>query len=357
MARFHPLTVTAIRPTTRDAVEVTLQPWDYDIEAFRFTQGQYLTFRQEIDGAEIRRNYSICSGTEDGLLQVGIKRVQGGAFSTFANEDLAVGDVMEAMPPAGRFHAPLEPTLARHYLCFAGGSGVTPVLSIMRTVLAAEPQSRVTLVYANRRTNSIMFRSAIEDLKDLFMDRLSVIHVLEQDSNEIDLFTGRVTEEKCADLFANWIDIAHVDLAFICGPEPMMQGIVRALETHGLARDAIHYELFTAEQTGRLAHPRGSDAAEVAGRQVEISITLDGATQTIEAPMDMPVLQAALDADIEAPHACRAGVCSTCRAKVISGEVEMAQNHALEDYEVERGYVLSCQSYPLTDKVHLDYDQ
>lgn len=357
MARFYPLTVTAVRPTIREAVEVTLRPKDFDLEAFRFIQGQYLTFRQEIDGQEIRRNYSICSGTEDGVLQVGIKKVPGGAFSTFANEEIEVSDVLEAMPPMGRFHAPLEPAQARHYLCFAGGSGITPVLSIMRTVLAVEPQSTVTLVYANRRTNTIMFRTEIEDLKDQYLGRLGVIHVLEQDSHEIELFSGRVTEEKCADLFSHWIDVDRADLAFICGPEPMMRGIATALEAHGMAKEAIHYELFSAPQEGRLAHPRASTSAELEGAPIELAITLDGATRTVDARADAPLIEAALAAEIEAPYACRAGVCSTCRAKLISGEVEMAANHALEDYEVERGYVLSCQSYPLTRKVHLDYDQ
>ncbi|MEM1299195.1 MAG: 2Fe-2S iron-sulfur cluster-binding protein [Pseudomonadota bacterium] len=356
MARFYPLTVTGVRQTIREAVEITLRPKEFDVDAFHFIQGQYLTFRQEIDGQEIRRNYSICSGTEDGVLQVGIKKVPGGAFSTFANEEIEVGDVLEAMPPMGRFHAPLEPRKARHYLCFAGGSGITPVLSIMRTVLAAEPQSTITLIYANRRANTIMFRTEVEDLKDLHLGRLSVIHVLEQDSQEIELFSGRVTEEKCADLFAHWIDVERADLAFICGPEPMMRGIARSLEAHGMAKEAIHYELFSAPQEGRLNRPRQALPDQVDGG-IEVSVTLDGATQTLEARADAPLIDAILEADIEAPYACRAGVCSTCRAKLVSGEVEMAANHALEDYEVERGYVLSCQAYPLTPKVHLDYDQ
>ncbi len=232
MARFHNLTVTDIQKTIRDAVVVTLTP--EDPEAFDFTQGQYLTFRRDFDGQELRRSYSICSGLDDGKLQVGIKRVDGGAFSTWANEELATGAMIEAMPPMGNFHIPLDATTNRHYLGFAGGSGITPVLSIIKTTLAREPQSEFTLVYANKAVTTIMFREELEDLKNRYMGRFNVIHILESDAQEIDLFTGLVDEAKCAALFKNWIDIKSVDTAFICGPEPMMLGIAKALRDHGL---------------------------------------------------------------------------------------------------------------------------
>ncbi len=354
MARFHDLTVTGIEKTIRDAVVLTLRPPGG--ADFSFRAGQYLTFRRDFDGQEIRRTYSICSGLDDGVLQVGIKRVDGGAFSTFANEALRVGDTLQAMPPMGQFTVDLDPGASRRYLAFAGGSGITPVLSIVRTVLAREPQSRITLVYANRQLGTIMFREEIEDLKNLHMGRLRVIHVLEHDAQEIELFTGRVTEEKCADLFRDWIDVERADMAFICGPEPMMQGIARALEAHNMARDRIRFELFRSEaQQGRLARPTPSRAAARAG--ATLSVTIDGATRTIEMPAGMTVLEAALAQDIEVPYSCRAGVCSTCRCRVTQGEVEMAANHALEDHEVARGYALSCQSFPLTEKVSVDYDR
>lgn len=250
MARFHPLTVTDLKKTIRDAVVVTLQP--DDPAAFAFIQGQYLTFRRDFDGTEVRRSYSICAGLDDGVLQVGIKKVQGGAFSTWANENLKVGDRLDAMPPMGRFHTDLMREVGRHYLCFAGGSGITPVLSILRTVMHREPLSRVTLVYANRAFGTIMFRDELEDLKNRHMDRLNIIHVLEQDAQEIDLFTGRVDAEKCALLFKHWINIASVDTAFICGPEPMMLAIAGSLKDHGLSEDQIKFELFTSAQPGRL---------------------------------------------------------------------------------------------------------
>lgn len=355
MSRFLPLTVTDVQKTIRDAVVVTLAP--EDAEAFRFTQGQYLTFRRAFDGEEIRRSYSICAGLDDGLLQVGIKRVEGGAFSTWANEALEPGMVLHAMPPMGNFHTPLAPDAARHYLGFAGGSGITPVLSILRTVLAREPDSRFTLVYANRSVTTIMFREELEDLKNRFLGRLNVIHVLEE-GQEIELFSGRVTEAKCAELFRLWIDIGSVDTAFICGPEPMMLGIAKALRAHGLEDAQIKFELFASAQPGRLARPaRSADAARGA-ESCTATITLDGSVRTITMPKSgQSVLDAALAADLDAPYACKAGVCSTCRAKVLEGEVEMAANHALEDYEVQRGYVLTCQCLPLSDRIVVDYDQ
>jgi ring-1,2-phenylacetyl-CoA epoxidase subunit PaaE len=351
---FHDLTVTAIEKTIRDAVVVTLRPPE-GVD-FTFRPGQYLTFRRDFDGQEIRRTYSICSGLDDGVLQVGIKRVDGGAFSTFANDDMGLGDVLQVMPPTGRFTVDLDPEAAHNYLAFAGGSGITPILSLIRSILSREPHSRFTLVYANRRMNTIMFREEIEDLKNLHMGRLRVIHVLEQDAQEIELFTGRVTEEKCGDLFRDWIDVGAMDMAFICGPEPMMKGIARALESHGMAKDRIKYELFTSSaQQGRLPQ-RATTEAEASGKAIRLSVTLDGATRSFEMSPDQTVLEAALAHDIDVPFSCRAGVCSTCRCKVTEGEVAMDTNHALEDYEVAQGFALSCQSRPLSDAISVDYD-
>lgn len=357
MARFQELSVTDVHKTIRDAVVVTLQPVNGAAEDFDFTQGQYLTFRRDFDGEELRRSYSICAGKDEGILQVGIKRIEGGAFSTWANEDLKVGDTLEAMPPMGSFHSAIDPSAEKQYLGFAGGSGITPVLSILKTTLAAEPRSSFTLVYANKGVASIMFREELEDLKNAYMGRFNVIHVLEQDAQEIDLFTGLVSEEKCAELFKGWIDIKSVDTAFICGPEPMMLGIAKALRDHGLDDAQIKFELFASSQPGRLARKAVPREAGKSGDQVTAAITLDGATQTVSASKDMSILDVALQNNLDAPFACKAGVCSSCRCRVIEGEVEMVANHALEDYEVEKGYVLSCQSFPVTDKVVVDFDQ
>lgn len=353
MARFHTLTVTDIHNTIRDAVVVTLKP--DDPEAFDFTQGQYLTFRHDFDGQELRRSYSICAGRDEGILQIGIKRVTGGAFSNWANDNLRPGVRLEAMAPMGTFHTPIDAGAARQYLGFAGGSGITPLLSVIKTTLAREPGSRFTLIYANRSVTSIMFREELEDLKNHHMGRFNVIHILEEDAQEIELFTGRVDAAKCAALFKGWVDIAHVDTAFICGPEPMMLEIVQALKDHKLSAAQIKYELFASDQPGRLSAPVEDQTAQ-AGKGATAIITLDGASRTLTISPGETVLEAALAANMDAPFACRAGVCSTCKARVSKGEVEMRANHALEDYEVEQGFVLTCQSVPVSDKIELNYD-
>ena len=358
MARFHPLKVTDVQRETRDAVVVTLAPRDEDKALFDFTQGQYLTFRRDFDGEELRRSYSVCAGRGEGVLKVGIKRVDGGTFSTWANENLRPGDEIDAMPPMGKFFTPIEPDANKEYLGFAGGSGITPVLSIIKTVLADEPASRFTLVYANRAISSIMFREELEDLKNTYLSRFSVIHVLEQEGQEIDLFTGRIDAEKMKALFSHWLDAKTVDTAFICGPEPMMLAIAASLREHGLSDAQIKFELFASGQPGRAKAKAVSAVAVAPGTGVQTTVTLDGATRSFEMPRSgQTILDAAIAAQMDAPYSCKAGVCSTCRCKVLEGEVEMAINHALEDYEVRAGYVLSCQSTPLTDRVVVTFDE
>ncbi|MEM8822534.1 MAG: 2Fe-2S iron-sulfur cluster-binding protein [Pseudomonadota bacterium] len=355
MPRFQELKVTDVEKTIRDAVVVTLQPADGSPVAF--TQGQYLTFRRNFEGTEVRRSYSICAGRGDGVLQVGIKKVEGGAFSSWANDELKPGMVLEAMEPMGSFHTPIEPERAKSYLGFAGGSGITPVLSILKTVLAEEPQSDFTLVYANRGVNTIMFREELEALKNLHMGRFNIIHVLESDAQDIELFQGRVDAEKCAALFEHWIPVDSVDTAFICGPEPMMLAIAGALKDHGLTEDQIKFELFASAQPGRLKRKAEETGAATTDSKVSATVTLDGGSRSFEMDRDLSILDAALQNALDAPYACKAGVCSTCKCRVLEGEVEMVANHALEDYEVTRGYVLSCQSYPVTERVVVDFDQ
>ncbi|MEP3688254.1 MAG: 2Fe-2S iron-sulfur cluster-binding protein [Sulfitobacter dubius] len=352
MSQFHPLLVTDIHHTIRDAVVLTLKP--ENPEAFAFTQGQYLTFKQDFDGTELRRNYSICAGLDDGELKVGIKRVDGGAFSTYANTELKVGDTLHAMPPQGKFFTAIEPEVAKNYLGFAGGSGITPVLSILKTVLKREPNSTFTLVYANRAVNTIMFREELEDLKNHYMGRLTIIHILES-GQDMELFEGRIDQAKCDALFKHWIQIDTIDTAFICGPEPMMLAIAEALKTNGLTDEQIKFELFSESQQGRLAKQEMAKRSE--GQSgTEITVIIDGARRSFTMQKGQSVLEAALENGQEAPFSCKAGVCSTCMGKVLEGEVEMISNHALEDYEVERGYVLTCQSYPLSDTLTIDYD-
>jgi ring-1,2-phenylacetyl-CoA epoxidase subunit PaaE len=356
MSRFHALTVTDVVPDTRDSVVVTLQPALADKNVFRFTQGQYLTFRRDFDGHEVRRCYSICAGTEDGILQVGIKRVDGGAFSCWANENMKPGDVVEAMPPLGSFNSPIEPDEAKYYVGFAGGSGITPILSILKTVLTREPQSRFTVVYANRQISSIMFREDLEDLKNRFLGRLQIIHVLKGDTQDSDLFTGRVDEEKLDELFETLIDPQDIDLAFLCGPHGMMETVRTTLEKSGVSSENIKQELFKSDQPGRLPTTvrRVEDADEA--KEADLKLTIDGTTREIHMEAGESILEAAHRNNIDAPYSCCAGVCSTCRGKLLEGEVEMVANHALEDDEIRDGYILTCQSRPMTKRLVLTYD-
>lgn len=358
MAQFHPLRVTDIKRDTRDSVVLTLEPARDDAEKFKFVQGQYLTFRRVFEGEEMRRSYSICAGVDDGVLRVGIKKVDGGWFSSWANDELEVGETIEAMAPMGNFHSALKPEESRAYLGFAGGSGVTPMISLIKTVLRAEPQSTFTLVYGNRSTSAIMFREELEDLKNTHMARLNIVHILESEAVDIDLFSGRLDREKCDALFSRWINVKGADLAFICGPEPMMLAVSEALKKHGMDESAIKFELFASAQPGRAKKRAAPSGDAAAGDSAKATIIFDGAARDCDiAKGEETVLEAALAANIDAPYACKAGVCSTCRARLIEGEVDMEANYALEDYEVERGYILTCQSYPRTDKVVVDYDQ
>ena len=352
MAKFHSLIVTDVENTIRDAIIVSLKPEDNTAD-FDFTQGQYLTFRQVIEGTEIRRSYSICAGKGEGL-KIGIKRVEGGAFSNWANDTLTPGMRLEGMLPMGNFHTVIEPELEKNYVGFAGGSGITPVLSILKTTLHQEPQSKFTLVYANRGVNTIMFKEELEDLKNQFIDRLTILHILETEAQDIDLFQGRVDGEKCDLLFKHWIDITVMDTAFICGPESMMLAIADALRAHGLRDEQIKFELFAASQHGRLEQRK--KVVTSADKITELGVTIDGTQRRITINADQSILEASLDHALDAPYACKAGVCSTCRCKVTRGHVDMIANHALEDYEIEQGYVLACQSFPASDRVDVEFD-
>lgn len=356
MSRFHALTVTEVAPETRDAVVVTLRPQTGDEEVFHFSQGQYLTFRRDFDGHEVRRCYSICTGTEDGDLKVGIKRVDGGAFSCWANEDLKPGDTIEAMPPRGSFHSEIDPDEAKFYFGFAGGSGITPILSIIKTVLAREPEAQFTLVYANRQVSSIMFREDLEDLKNLYLGRLQIIHILKNDGQDTELFSGRIDKEKLEDLFQNVVEPQDIDQAFLCGPHGMMETVSEALKNHGVENGRIKQELFKSDQPGRLPAKQRPALTGNEAKEADLKLTLDGTTRVLHMEPGETILETAHRNSIDAPYSCCAGVCSTCRGKLLEGEVEMAANHALEDDEIRDGYILTCQSRPLSKRLVLTYD-
>ncbi len=347
MPRFHPLEVTDIRRETDSAVVLSLTPKSGD---FSFAPGQYLTFRKEFDGEELRRCYSVCSTPEEGL-RVGIKAVEGGVFSSFANRELQVGDILEAMPPMGAFGA----KIAAKNLGFAGGSGITPLLSIIKSTLQADEKASFILVYANRSVASTMFRDELQDLKDQFLGRFHVIHILEDNAQDIELFAGRLDAEKLEGLFDGWVNIGAVEQAFICGPTPMMEIVKSGLSAH-LEPFQLSIEQFLSDQPGRAAQKAESLGSAAPRGALQATVLLDGVSHNLPLDAETSVLQAALDAKLDAPYACRAGVCSTCKAKLVSGEVEMRANQALEDYEVEQGYILTCQSHAKTKKIVVDYD-
>ncbi len=357
MAKFYPLTVADVQRETRDAVAVTLEAPAEHKDAFQFKQGQYLTFRRMIDGEEIRRSYSICAAVQEPNLRVGIKKVPGGRFSTWANEQLAPGEVLEAMPPMGSFFVPLDPANEKYYVAFAGGSGITPVLGIIKTTLLAEPKSSFTLFYGNRASSTIMFREELEDIKNSNLGRFQLVHVLDREKQEIELFNGILDRAKCDLLLKHWVNAADVDTAFICGPEAMMLQVSEALQAAGLDKQQIKFELFTsqAQKGPRKVQPQPASKVENA---CHATVVIDGRARSFDMQKGThTILDAALEEGLELPYACKGGVCSTCRALLSEGEVDMDANFALEDYEVKRGYILTCQSYPITDKVVVDFDQ
>ena len=355
-AHFHPLLVREVRRETDECVSVALEVPEALRDAFRFTQGQYLNLRATLGGEDVRRSYSICSGPGDGELRVAVKEVPGGIFSTFANRTLKAGDTLEAMSPEGRFFTPLDAGNHKHYVAFAAGSGITPVLSLMKTALALEPKSRFSLVYGNRTLDAVIFGEALEDLKDRYLARLALYHVFSREPQSIDLFNGRVDAAKVRALLGVLIPAASIDEAFVCGPDTMPDDVSGALAAFGVAKEHIHLERFGAP--ARRAGGPAPVPARVAADERDVTVIVDGKCLRFGLPERGPsVLDAALKAGADLPYACKAGVCCTCRAMLVEGEVAMDANYTLSDEEVRQGFRLTCQSHPVTPKVVLDYDR
>ncbi len=356
MSKFYPLSVARVHHETRDAIAVTFQvPADL-AEAFAYQQGQHLTLRAQIGDEDVRRSYSICSAVQDGALRVAIKRTTGGLFSSWANEHLKPGMTLEVMPPMGHFNVPLEAASARRYVAFAAGSGITPILSIIKTTLLTEPGSSFTLFYGNRASSSVIFKDELSDLKDTFMGRFNLAYVMSREQQDIELFNGRITKEKVAQFLQHWIRVDDIDVAFICGPEDMMHGVSAALQEAGMPKQNIKVELFAASIPKHQHKPR--PLAVDARHETEVTVIMDGNHTSFTMDKDKEsILDAGLRAGIDMRYSCKGGVCSTCRCKLLDGKVDMDANYALEDYEVARGFVLSCQAFPVTDKVVIDFDQ
>ncbi|MFD1611853.1 2Fe-2S iron-sulfur cluster-binding protein [Sphingomonas tabacisoli] len=354
---FHELTIAEVRRETDDAVSLRFDLPDELREHFAFRAGQHVTLRAEIDGEELRRNYSVCVSPHDGELRIAIKQITDGRFSSWANRMLASGHAIELMPPHGSFTWVFDPDAARSYLGIAGGSGITPVLSLLKTALIEEPNSRFTLLYGNRHSGSIMFLEELAGLKNRFMDRLAVYHFLEDEfDEEAPLFNGRLDRGKLAEVLGRLVDPRGLDAAFICGPGPMMDAAETALLEAGTSADRILIERFTVDRpTGAAAEAQEAERRAAAGRQ--LMLTLDGRTRRLTFDSEHgSILDNARAAGLPAPYACKAGVCATCRAKVVLGEVTMAANYGLSAEEVASGYVLTCQAVPKTNEVVLDYD-
>ena len=359
-AEFFRLTVAQVQRETDDAVCVQLAVPAALRENFCFVPGQYLTLRHTIAGAEVRRSYSICSGVDEGCLRVAVKHIEGGRFSGYANGELKVGDVLDVMPPDGQFTVRLVADHDKNYLCIAAGSGITPVLSILKSILAREPRSHVTLLYGNQRVASIMFRDELARLKNRYMARFQLIHVLSREQRDTDILNGRIDKRKGAALCRNLLDLPGIDEFFLCGPEGMIAEVSRGLRSAGIDAARIHYELFGASAADAQAviarhHAR---AHRYAGKISRVTVKADGRETLLElSPDGENILDAALEAGVDLPFACKGGACGTCKARLIKGEVEMDVRHALEDSEIAAGYVLSCQAHPLSDEVLLDFDQ
>ncbi|NVM92164.1 ring-1,2-phenylacetyl-CoA epoxidase subunit PaaE [Variovorax sp. SG517] len=356
---FHPLRVKAIEPDTAEAVIVSFEvPADLQ-QVFGFTQGQYLTLRHDIDGQDLRRSYSICAGLDDGELRVGVRKVRGGVFSNWINASLKPGDTLQVMAPQGRFFVPIEPDSARHHVGIAGGSGITPILSIMKTVLAREPHSRFTLIYGNRQLQSTMFKEEIEDLKNRYMTRLVLQHVFSDEHTDSPLGFGVMNREKIGEFLASVVPARDIDHVYVCGPFQMNDEAEAALLAAGVPEDRIHIERFgvalpSATQVGAVVH----EAQPGDAKQSRITIVRDGLQREITFTEGQPsILDAASAAGLEVPFSCTSGVCGTCRAKCVDGEVRMERNFALDKNEVAAGFVLTCQAHPLTERVTLSFDE
>lgn len=354
---FHKLKVKKVTRETADCISVLFDvPPQLEAE-FSYLQGQNITLKKEIDGEEIRRSYSLCTAPFEKALKVAIKRVEGGKFSGYANEMLKAGDELEVLPPTGKFHSPLDAQNKKNYLAFAAGSGITPVISIIKATLQAEPESHFTLVYGNRSRASIIFFEELEGLKNKYLNRFSLVHLLSREVPDSPLNYGKINDEKLGEL-AKMTDFSKIDDFFVCGPESMIFCVTGYLENKGIEKRRIHFELFNTpgpqQQTGG---PENAGENEAAASSA-VTVILDGRSFGFELPFSSKtsILDAALKQGADLPFACKGGVCCTCKAKLLEGKVKMDVNWSLEPDELEQGYILSCQSHPITEKVVVDFD-
>ncbi len=350
--RFHPLRIAEVRRETADSISLRFDVPPELASEYRFEPGQHLNLRARLDGEELRRSYSICSGLDDGELRVAIKKVAGGRFSAWANDTLKAGDTIDVMTPEGRFHSPRDASRARHYVGFAAGSGITPVLSLVKTILAREPRSRFTLVYGNRRQSSVMFHEALEDLKDRYLTRFALYNVFSREEQEVELFNGRIDAARTRAFLDALVPVDTIDAAFICGPASMIDEVETALIAAGVPQKRVHVERFGTPSTEAAAGAPVADAAEA-----RVTLVIDGLRREVDFFREHgSILDAGVAAGLDLPFSCKGGMCCTCRARLVEGRVKMRKNFALEPEDLEAGFVLTCQSYPLTERVVLSFD-
>lgn len=351
---FYPITVKNIRRDTADCISISFNIPQELKEIFSFIQGQHITIKKSINGNEIRRNYSLCTSPIENDYRIAVKKIEGGLFSSFANDELKVGDTLDVMPPLGKFNSNLNSQHQKKYVAFAAGSGITPVISNIKTILYTEPKSECILVYGNKYTSSIIFKEELEALKNKFIGRLQLIHVLSRESAETPISNGRIDANKLEHL-GKLIQWKNIDEFFLCGPEEMIVTTKNFLEALQIDRKKIHFELFNATQK-----PKSTSVEKLKQSNVKSTITLISGGRTFEIAMHVndnnSILDAALNVVADLPFACKGGVCCTCKAKLLEGKVEMDVNWGLEQEEVEKGYILTCQSHPTTEKVVVDFD-
>jgi ring-1,2-phenylacetyl-CoA epoxidase subunit PaaE len=352
--RFHRLAISDLRRETADAVSMTFAIPQELADDYSFAPGQYLTLRTMMDGEEVRRSYSICSGPDDGELRIAVKKVDGGAFSSWAADELKTGDQLDVLTPTGRFGVQPTPEQARTHVGFAAGSGITPILSIVKGVLAREPNSRFFLFYGNRTAEGMLFREALEELKDRFLRRLSVFHVISGEEQDLPILHGRLDGEKVRVLLRSVVPVSTIDHVFICGPTGMSEELEVTCHDIGIADERIHVERFVSGLGGK---PRPKAVIPPsAPPKAFASLIIDGKRREVPVAEGEAILDAALRAGVDLPFACKGGMCSTCRAKLVEGKAEMDVNYSLEPWELKAGYVLTCQAKPVSEKVVVDYD-
>ena len=351
--RFHTLRVAQVKREALDAISVWFDVPPELADAYAFTQGQHITLKLRIGGEELRRAYSICSGVDDGHLRVGIRKLAGGRFSDHVHRELAAGDFIEVLTPEGRFYTPLDPSHSKQYAAFVAGSGITPVVSLIRTTLRREPSSRFTLVYANRQHATTMFQEELQDLKDRYMTRFALYNLFSREQQDVALFNGRLDGAKIKAFTSSIITVPAIDDAFVCGPEGMIDDVCAALLECGMPPERLHVERFGVPIAASGPNPAPRKVSDAS-----ITIISDGVRREVAfRSADRSLLEAALAAGLELPYSCKGGMCCTCRAKLLDGQVRMQKNFSLERRDLDAGFILTCQARPLTERITISFDE